>query len=123
MIDLKLKTLADGSHDLDVTNFDLGTVDEIDAVRQSLAIRLQFFFGEWFLDTTKGVKLYDFVLIKNPDPNLIASVMKVVILETNDVVNLLEYTQEIDNKTRKLSITFKVDTVFGELGTTQTIGP
>lgn len=123
MIDLELKTLADGSHDLALTNFDLGTVDGIDAVRQSLAIRLQFFFGEWFLDTTKGVKLYDFVLIKNPDPNLIASVMKVVILETNDVVNLLEYTQEIDNKTRKLSITFKVDTIFGELGTTQTIGP
>jgi len=123
VIDLKLKTLADGSHDLDFTNFDLGTVDGIDAVRQSLAIRLQFFFGEWFLDITKGVKLFEFVFVKTPDADLIGTVMKATILDTTDVLSLLSYKQDIDPKTRKLTVDFIVNTTFGELETTQTIGP
>ena len=123
MIDLALEILSTGEHDLVFKNFDLSTVDEIDAVRQSLAIRLQFFFGEWFLDITKGVKLFEFVFVKSPDADLIATVMKATILDTQDVLSLLSYKQDIDPRTRKLTVDFIVNTTFGELDTTQTIGP
>lgn len=115
MIDLEIKTLSTGEHDLVFKNFDLSTVDEIDFVRQSLAIRLQFFHSEWFLDLSKGIKFYDFVFVKTPDLDLIASVMKTTILETPDVLELLDYKQTLDSAKRKLEMTFKVSTTFGEI--------
>lgn len=117
-IDLKLDT---DYHDLDIVNYDLALVDGIDQVRQKLEARLQFFFGEWFLDNTQGVKLYETVFVKNPDLGLIASTFKSAILETRDVRNIIEYDQVYDPKLRKLEISFKVDTSYGIVETTVTL--
>jgi len=48
-------------------------------------------------------------------------VLKATISETPDVNKILEYSQEIDNTIRKLTVTFKVDTSFGILETTVTV--
>jgi hypothetical protein len=110
MIDLKLETTY---HDLDIANYDLVLVDGVDQVRQKLENRLQFFYGEWFLDNTKGVKLYETVFVKNPNLSLIASLFKSTILDTRDVNTILEYNQTYDASLRKLAIDFKVNTTYG----------
>jgi hypothetical protein len=119
MIDLMLVTdkLDSNFHDLDIVNYDLQLVEGIDQVRQKLECRLQFFFGEWFLDNTQGIKLYETVYVKNPNLSIIASLFKSTILDTRDVNSIIEYNQTYDPKTRKLSIDFKVDTIYGILET------
>jgi hypothetical protein len=118
MIDLKLET---DFHDLDIVNYDLALVNEIDQIRQKLENRLQFFYGEWFLDNTQGVKLYETVFVKNPDLNLIASLFKSTILDTTDVNSILEYNQTYDPALRELNVDFKVDTRYGIVEVTVTL--
>ena len=124
MIDIRL--IADPTqvydHDLYFSNYDLDIVNGLDAIRQHLAIRMQFFFAEWFLDISKGIKFYDFVFIKNPDLTTIASVMKAYISETPGVLEILEYSQDFDARLRKLTITYKVDTDLGEITSTIPVG-
>ena len=44
------------NHDLELLNGDLRiTASDYEDIKQRLSIALQFFLGEWFLDTTKGV--------------------------------------------------------------------
>lgn len=109
-------------HDLFFENYDLALVEEIEAVRQHLSIRLQFFFNEWFLDSTEGIKYYDIVFVKVPNLNLIASVIKTFILNTPEVLKLLEYTQDFNRSLRRLTITFRVNTTFGEITLTEIVG-
>ena len=51
-------------NDLIIDTFDLSMVDGIEQIRQKLQIRLQFFYGEWYLDTTQGVKYFDEIFKK-----------------------------------------------------------
>lgn len=73
MIDLKLVNdpNAIDNHDLVVENYDLQLTSDIDSIRQSLSIRLQFFFSEWFLEVTQGIDFYSTVLVKTPDLGLV----------------------------------------------------
>jgi len=110
-----------GFHDLDIANYDLQLVSGVDQVRQKIECRLQFFFGEWFLDNTQGVKLYETVFVKNPNLSLIASTFRAAILETKDVKSIIEYNQEYDPKLRKLEVSFKVNTKYGTLESSVTL--
>ncbi len=111
-IDLKLDL---DEHDITIENYDLALVDKLDQVRQKITIKLNFYSGEWFLDTTVGVPLFDVVFVKNPDLNIIASVMKTEILSVEGVKSILEYSQTYDSTNRILEITFIADTIYGEL--------
>ena len=114
MKDLKLNS----SHDLDITNFDLSLINELDYVRQKLAIRLQFFYGEYIYDTSKGVKYYDYVYIKNPDLDLVSDVLKATILDTTDVNEITEFELDYDPSARSMTVNFTVDTSYGTLTNT-----
>jgi len=107
--------LNEDTHDLEVANYDLSIVDGLEQIRQKLSIRLKFFYGEWFLDTTSGAKLYDTVFVKNPNLKLVASMYKATILETPGVKSIMEYNQTYSASTRSLSVSFKVNTIYGEL--------
>lgn len=124
MKDLKLLNdpTSDANHDIVIENYDLVLVDGLDSVRQSLSTRLQLFFGEWFLDESTGVKYYDFIFVKNPNEVLISSVIKSHILETKDVNKIIEYSQVFDRSARELTIVFKVNTTYGLLESSETIG-
>ncbi len=111
MIDIKMNMTT---NDLDITNFDLSLVDGIDQIKQKLKIRLQFFYGEWYLDTTKGVKYYEEILIKNPLFEKVSSILKTTILETPGVNELTSFTMNYVGE-RQLSVTFTVNTSSGTL--------
>ena len=124
MIDLKLVSEynAEDYHDLKFENYDLVLTDGLDQIAQNLHTRMQFFFEEWILDITKGIKFYDFVFIKNPDLNTIAAIMKAYISDTPQILEILEYSQEYDEQLRKLTITYKVQATLGVIDDTVPIG-
>lgn len=110
MLDFKLDPIT---HDLAIEDFDFQIVNELDYVIQKLKIRLLFLYGEYFLDTTLGVKYFDLILVKNPDITVIDSVIKATILETEHVLDIIEYQSDYDAGQRTFSVDFTVNTDFG----------
>lgn len=104
-LDLKLNK---DTHDLLITNGDLSLVEKSEQIAQNLKIRLQFFSGEWFLDTTKGLPFYSDILVKNPNIPDVDALIKAEILDTPGVLELLEFISSYTNASRTYSINFKV---------------
>jgi hypothetical protein len=117
MADLKLN---EQTGDLDVgADGDLSLVDGIDAIRQHLKIRLQFFRGEWFLDTRLGVPYFEEILRKSPDLNVVQSLFRDVIRTTPGVVEITEFALDYEGTTRTLSLDFRALTTDGPLQFTE----
>ncbi len=109
MTDLKL-SLANGLV-LD-GNRDLALVSGTDEIVQTIRIALLTQAGEWFLDSSYGVRWHEDVLKRNPSETVVAAAIKRTILRVEGVNRLLEYEQTI-SANRVLKVSFKVDTVFG----------
>jgi len=109
--DFKLNSTT---NDLEFTKSDLTFVSGIDYYIQKIKIKLQFFFGEWFLDTTKGLKFYDIVFVKNPDLFFINNLIKITITEEAGILQILEYSSSFDTVQRKFNVTTKVLTDQGD---------
>jgi len=98
-----------------IENRDIAMVSGKDELRQYLMIRLKFIFGEWFLDTTKGVKYYEEVFIKNPDIATIDREFKRTILKTDGITELIEFKSSYNRSERKYYLAFKANSNYGEL--------
>lgn len=124
MKDIKLNILNridEDDHDLLVEDFDLQIVDEVDAIKQNIRIRLWFFYREWFLDTSVGVRFYEDIKVKNPDLPDIEALLKAEISGTDGVNEILEFNMDFNRVTRLLSVTFKVNTTYGIIETTEVL--
>lgn len=82
---------------------------------QRIKQRLQTFRGECFLDRSVGVPYFEEVMKKNPDLGRIRSLLASVIKGVEGVVKILSLEILKDNKTRELSVRFRV------LGSEETI--
>jgi hypothetical protein len=98
-----------------IENQDLAMVSGTDAIKQHLRQRLQFFRGEYAHDLTRGIPYHDEFFKKNPNPIVMDSILKDVILTTPGVIELTLFTMELNNSTRVLTIIFKVTTDEGTL--------
>ena len=113
IIDLKLDP-TDWNYIL-IENQDLGIVSGIDAIKQHLRQRLQFFRGEYAHDLTRGIPYHDEFFKKNPNPIVMDYVLKDTILTTPGIIELLSFSMDLDDSTRTLNIDFKVSTNYGDL--------
>lgn len=105
--DLKLSTaIGDFQGDLAIENGDLVVLSDADAAQQFLRQRLRMFFGEWFLDTGKGVPYFQEILKKQPNAVAVDSILKTTILETPGVIELLRFNFDYDAPTRSLTLDF-----------------
>lgn len=115
-MDIKLNTL----HDLDIVNNDLVVIHpSMDEVLQELSIRLQFYYGEWFLDVTEGMPYLQYIFKKGSP---IQSVNGIFIKEINkckEVNEILEFTSTFDGSSRDFRIDFKLDTIYGVIQNSQ----
>ena len=101
--DLKLE---DG--DVVVDPFDLQLNSKgLEAVGQRIAITLNTFKGEYFLNTEFGAPWLQTVFRKGVSKNLIDTQIKNVITAVPGVLQLLQYQSVINNTLREMSITFK----------------
>lgn len=57
-------------------------------VAQRIAVRLQFFKGEWWLDRRQGLPWYEQVLVKSPDLPVVRGIFSKVITETPGLATL-----------------------------------
>ncbi len=110
--DLALDTQT---HDLPEGGLSFVMASGDERVAQQLRIRLRFFLGEWFLDTTEGIPYYQQILLKNPDWDTVNSLIKTEVLSTPDVVELLSFKTEYAPYTRRYNIPFLVQTTYGVL--------
>lgn len=98
------------SGDIYLVSGDLAvTLDQVDAIVQLVQQRLLFFQGEHFLDQLAGVPYMQSILgQKTPNPLLVDSALKLAILDTPGVSELLSFSAVIDNATRELQVSAKI---------------
>ena len=90
--------------DLDLSTNDAQLVTGSDEIAQHLRIRLKFFLGEWFLDTRLGVPYYQEILKKGAKLTVVQEVLRVVILSTPGIIEILSFSFDLVSVTRSLSL-------------------
>lgn len=105
MSDLKM---ASDSNDLALVNGDLALVTGTDAINQNIKQAMQFWLGEWFLDTTKGVPYKQQILIKNPNMDIVQADLINAVLNVPGVVQILEMNFDYNSTDRALSVFMSV---------------
>jgi hypothetical protein len=114
MTDLRLDPLT-GDLYVSETGATALETDYVGAARQRLAIRLQLFLGEWFLNTRLGVPYFRDVLVKNPDMRLIRALLRSKILADADVVAVPRMEMSLSGRT--LSVDFDATLRDGDIVT------
>ena len=97
MYDLALNV---DSWDLVFHNNDLLLIDNAERIGQQIKITLQFWFQEWFLDTTKGIPYLEYICIKNPNLQHIRQIFRNAIQSVPDVDSVTELTLSVNAKER-----------------------
>lgn len=110
MNDLKLDP---DTWDLVIENFDLATIDGIEAIQQNLGQRLKTFLGEYFLDIRIGLPYFQEIFKKKFNPIVVDTAFKREIIYTEGVIELISFNLEINNATRVLNLNTKVLTTDG----------
>jgi hypothetical protein len=77
-----------------------------DFIDQNLIVTLRFWYGEWFLDTTLGIKYKENILIKNPNIPAIQSMLKSAILGAYGIKSIEYFIMDYSSKSRSLVVTF-----------------
>lgn len=119
MLDLALDAKK---HDLIIVDGDFIVIDNAERVAQQIKIQLLTWLGEWFLDTTHGVPYLDYILVKNPNLELIASIFREQIMKVDDVdcVNSLEI--DYDAQTRTMTVDYEASTSYGLVSRKEKLG-
>lgn len=99
----------------------LAFVEGQEEIAQIVKLRLQSFFGEWFLDTTRGVPYFTTIYEKKVDPSTIDNTFIGVITSTPGIISLIEYDSILDTRLRTLTITFKARTVNGVINFSEVV--
>lgn len=78
-----------------------------EAIAQRVRVRFRFFLGEWFLDRRLGVPYYREILKKNPDPILIASILRTVLTSTPGILRVTKMATRWDRGPRIMYVDFE----------------
>ena len=119
MYDLALNV---DSWDLVFHNNDLLLIDNAERIGQQIKITLQFWFQEWFLDTTQGIPYLEYICIKNPNLQHIRQIFLEAIQSVPDVDSVTELTLNVNAKERILSVTYTANTTAGLLTRRELLG-
>ena len=117
LIDLKTN-----NNDLVVENGDLVTISGSEELKHFLLTRLQWFYGEYPFDTSIGVRYFEDVLVKNPNIPNIETLFKNVISETDGVNKVKGFSFDYNAENRSASVYFEVDTKYGDIEQTLSLG-
>lgn len=86
--------------------------DVPEAVGQSVQTRILLWLGEWFLNTDEGTPFLQGILGKFSQQQANATIQD-RILSTEGVVNIENFTSEIDADTRMMTIQCDINTIYG----------
>jgi hypothetical protein len=115
---MDIKQDSDGDIFLNVNDLEL--TSGIEAKAQHLTQRLRTFLAEWFLDLRIGVAYFQQIMIKNPNPAIVDSVLKKEILNTPGILQLTSFDLDIATN-RELTLSFRAITSEGEIDFSEVI--
>ena len=110
------------SWDLVFHNNDLMLIDNAERIGQQIKITLQFWFKEWFLDTTQGIPYLEHICVKNPNLQHIRQIFRTAIQSVPGVDSVTELTLSVNAKERILSVTYTANTSAGLLTRRELLG-
>jgi hypothetical protein len=116
-----LGTARDFAIDLVTTELLLGPdgdwvlARDIDAIKQDARTALGFIRGEWYLDNTFGFGLFDTVLVKSPNVDLIRAEVRRVLLTVVGIVSVNAVDVTLDKAARHLLVSWSAATDVGAL--------
>ena len=91
-----------------------------EAVAQSVITRLRLWEGEWFLDIVEGTPYIGGLLGKYTLADA-DNLIKERILNTEGVVEILEYSSSFNPDLRKFSVSVTISTIYGEATITEAL--
>jgi hypothetical protein len=98
------------NYDMTLLNRDMRITTESEIVAQRLETRLQFIFGEWFLDTSQGLPYPQNIFeegLLNTDA--LYALFRTEIANTPGVTNINSLTLDINRDERELTINLEVN--------------
>ena len=119
MVDIALHA---NDHDILIKDGDLLLIDNAERVAQQIKVKLLTFLGEWFLDTTWGVPYLEYILVKQPNQELIKQILSEQILSVDDVKSLNALELDYQVKVRTLIINYEVSTEYGLITRKEVLG-
>lgn len=96
-------------------------VNSPEAVAQAIATRLRLAEGEWFLDITQGTP-YNPQILGMGAVSTFDAAIKQVIMGTQGVTNIMNYSSGVDPNTRAVVISCTVSTQYGQTSLTTPVG-
>lgn len=105
----------DTNGDLAFEGGDLKLLSGLEALVQSVRIRLSFFKGEWFLDLDAGVPYYQEMLGKKPRVELLRSVFRKAIEETPGIDRVISLSVTFNGAARRLEVKYRAASALGEI--------
>ena len=119
MVDIALHA---NDHDILIKDGDFLLIDNAERVAQQIKVKLLTFLGEWFLDTTWGVPYLEYILVKQPNQELIKQILSEQILSVDDVKSLNALGLDYQVKVRTLIINYEVSTEYGLITRKEVLG-
>lgn len=119
MVDIALNA---SSHDIIIKDGDFLLVDNAERVAQQIKVKLLTLLGEWFLDTTWGVPYLEYILIKQPNQELIRQILSEQISSVDGVKSLNAFEMEYHVKNRALIVKYEVSTEYGLITRKEVLG-
>lgn len=104
-------------HDIDLTT-PMVLVSGGEHLMQRLHIKFKTLYGEWYLDTTIGLKLFEIAFRKNPEIKLIDNLFLLTLKEEPEVKSILSYESFFNSTTRVYNFNFKIESIYGILEST-----
>lgn len=112
---------------INTETWDFELVDDLDAIAQDCDIRMQFFLGEWYLDTRLGIPYYQEILGQKTTIQAVKGILREAILSTPGIQSVFELELDLTSD-RNLAVSFRAESVEGsfeydkELIISKTIG-
>ncbi|WP_288573803.1 hypothetical protein [uncultured Phascolarctobacterium sp.] len=119
MVDIALHA---NDHDILIKDGDFLLIDNAERVAQQIKVKLLTFLGEWFLDTTWGVPYLEYILVKQPNQELIKQILSEQISSVDDVKSLNALELDYQVKIRTLIVNYEVSTEYGLITRKEVLG-
>ncbi len=100
--------------DLYFENNNLSTITGIEETAHNIAVNMKTFRGEWYLDPTYGGGGLSDIFVKNFSLNNVETVLLNAIINTNGVLNVLEFNVEY-NTNRSITVNAKIQSEEGDI--------
>jgi len=91
----------------------------VDLVRQRLIMGLKLFLGEYYLDISKGMPWYQYVLTDQPKTNVIEALFRAKILEDDEITKITSFSMSIEKPTRTLRVSFSAQSALGVINVSE----